>query len=152
MARRARRSASATAAARGSWFPAFASSNTRAVLRRIFSSMAAKAWLSLPPWYSTEAQMTPPALAMKSGTLRWTAAGLIEAQKTFRRLKAYRQLPILRSALQDHMRKAQANNAIGNHHECRIASATSDACLAFFNRERDIVHRDRPNGRGRWRR
>ncbi len=44
--------------------------------------------------------------------LRWTAAGLLEAQKTFRRLKAYRQLPILRSALQDHMRKAQANNAI----------------------------------------
>ena len=28
--------------------------------------------------------------------LRWTAAGLLEAQKTFRRLKAYRQLPILR--------------------------------------------------------
>ncbi len=44
--------------------------------------------------------------------LRWTAAGLIEAQKTFRRLKAYRQLPILRSALQDHIRKAQANSAI----------------------------------------
>ena len=29
---------------------------------------------------------------------RWTAAGLLEAQKTFRRLKAYRQLPILRNA------------------------------------------------------
>ena len=28
--------------------------------------------------------------------LRWTAAGMMEAQKTFRRLKAYRQLPILR--------------------------------------------------------
>ncbi len=35
-----------------------------------------------------------------------------EAQKTFRRLKAYRQLPILRSALQDHMQKAQADSAI----------------------------------------
>ena len=44
--------------------------------------------------------------------LRWTTAGLLEAQKTFRRLKAYRQLPILRSALQDHMRKAHANSAI----------------------------------------
>ncbi len=44
--------------------------------------------------------------------LRWTAAGLVEARKTFRRLKAYRQLPILRSALQDHTRKAQANSAI----------------------------------------
>ena len=43
---------------------------------------------------------------------RWTAAGLLEAQKTFRRLKAYRQLPILCGALQDHMRKAQADSAI----------------------------------------
>ena len=44
--------------------------------------------------------------------LRWTAPGMLEAQKTFRRIKAYRQLPILRSALQDHMRKAQAKSAI----------------------------------------
>ncbi len=44
--------------------------------------------------------------------LRWTAAGMLEAQKTFRRLKAYRQLPILRKALEDHRRKAQANSAI----------------------------------------
>ncbi len=44
--------------------------------------------------------------------LRWTAAGMLEAQKTFRRLKAYRLLPILRKALQDHHRKAQANSAI----------------------------------------
>ncbi len=28
--------------------------------------------------------------------LRWTAAGMMEVQKSFRRLKAYRQLPILR--------------------------------------------------------
>ncbi len=35
-----------------------------------------------------------------------------EAQKTFRRLKAYRQLPILRNALQEHLRKAQADSAI----------------------------------------
>jgi len=44
--------------------------------------------------------------------LRWTAAGMMEAQKSFRRLKAYRQLPILRRALEDHMRKAQADSAI----------------------------------------
>ena len=37
--------------------------------------------------------------------LRWTAAGLLEAQKTFRRLKAYRQLPILRNALQGTLEK-----------------------------------------------
>jgi len=44
--------------------------------------------------------------------LRWAAAGMMEAQKSFRRLKAYRQLPILRSALQDHMRKAHTKSAI----------------------------------------
>ncbi len=44
--------------------------------------------------------------------LRWTAAGLLEAQKTFRRLKAYRQLPILRNALREHLKKAQADSAI----------------------------------------
>ncbi len=44
--------------------------------------------------------------------LRWTAAGMLEAQKTFRRLKAYRLLPILRKALKDHHRKAQANSTI----------------------------------------
>ena len=32
--------------------------------------------------------------------LRWTTAGMLEAQKTFRRLQAYRQLPILKAALQ----------------------------------------------------
>ena len=42
--------------------------------------------------------------------LRWTAASLLEAQKTKSRLKAYRQLPILGNALQDHLRKAQADS------------------------------------------
>lgn len=34
--------------------------------------------------------------------LRWTAAGMMEANKGFRRLKAYRQLPVLRAALEAH--------------------------------------------------
>ncbi len=38
--------------------------------------------------------------------LRWTATGMLKAQNIFRRLKAYRQLPILRNALREHMRKA----------------------------------------------
>ena len=46
--------------------------------------------------------------------LRWTATGLMEAKKTFRRLKAYRQLPILRKALQDHAKKTQSNSALEN--------------------------------------
>lgn len=36
---------------------------------------------------------------------------MIETRKTFRRLKAYRQLPILRSALEEHMRKARAGSS-----------------------------------------
>ena len=44
--------------------------------------------------------------------LRWTAAGLLEAQKTFRKLKAYRQLPILRTALKEHMTRAKAKSAV----------------------------------------
>ncbi len=38
--------------------------------------------------------------------LRWTGAAMLEAAKGFRRLKARKQLPILRAALTKH----QANN------------------------------------------
>ncbi len=34
--------------------------------------------------------------------LRWTAAGMLEAKKGFRRLKAYKKLPILKQALIAH--------------------------------------------------
>ena len=44
--------------------------------------------------------------------LRWTAAGLLEAKKTFRRLKAYRQLPVLDAALRDAVEKAKRKAAI----------------------------------------
>jgi putative transposase len=44
---------------------------------------------------------------------RWTAAGMIEAAKGFRRLKAYKQLPALKAALLAH----QANHAIKNRLE-----------------------------------
>ena len=39
--------------------------------------------------------------------LRWTAAGMMEAAKGFRRLKGYKQLPILRAALVAHANKHQ---------------------------------------------
>jgi len=39
--------------------------------------------------------------------LRWTAAGMFEAKKGFRRLKAYKQLPILKQALLDHRQNRQ---------------------------------------------
>lgn len=34
--------------------------------------------------------------------LRWTAAGILEAAKGFRRLKAHKQLPVLKAALLKH--------------------------------------------------
>jgi hypothetical protein len=34
--------------------------------------------------------------------LRWTGTAMLEAEKSFRRLKAYKQLPILRAALLRH--------------------------------------------------
>jgi len=45
--------------------------------------------------------------------LRWTAAGMMEAAKGFRRLKAYKQLPVLKAALLAH----QARHAITNRLE-----------------------------------
>ena len=44
--------------------------------------------------------------------LRWTAAGMMEAAKGFRRLKAYKQLPILRTALVAHALKQLVTNKI----------------------------------------
>jgi transposase-like protein len=44
--------------------------------------------------------------------LRWTAAGMMEAAKGFRRLKAYKQLPILRTALVAHAAKQLVTNKI----------------------------------------
>ncbi len=40
--------------------------------------------------------------------MRWTAAGMLEAQKGFRRLKAHKQLPLLRAALERHQAKVAA--------------------------------------------
>jgi putative transposase len=37
--------------------------------------------------------------------LRWTAARMMEAAKGFRRLKAYKHLPVLRAALAAHQSK-----------------------------------------------
>ena len=42
--------------------------------------------------------------------LRWTGAAMLEAAKGFRRLKARKQLPILRAALAAHQAKNAATN------------------------------------------
>ena len=44
--------------------------------------------------------------------LRWTAAGLLEAENILRRLKAYRQLPILRQTLEADAAKAKAQGPL----------------------------------------
>ena len=48
-----------------------------------------------------------------SMALRWTAAGMMEARKGFRRLKAYKQLPKLRDALLA-LRAARAESGLAN--------------------------------------
>jgi hypothetical protein len=37
--------------------------------------------------------------------LRWTAAGLLEAEKQFRRVNGYREMPFLRRALLQHYQR-----------------------------------------------
>jgi putative transposase len=44
--------------------------------------------------------------------LRWTAAAMLEAKKGFRRLKAYKQLAVLRFALKAHDEKASNNHSL----------------------------------------
>ena len=45
--------------------------------------------------------------------LHWTAAAMLEAKKGFRRLKAYQQLPALRTALAAHQAKLSNNSSNG---------------------------------------
>jgi transposase-like protein len=47
-----------------------------------------------------------------SMALRWTSAAMLEAAKGFRRLKAYKQLSTLRTALTAHQAKHAANSAV----------------------------------------
>ena len=44
--------------------------------------------------------------------LRWTAAGMLEAARGFRRLKAYKQLPILKAALEKHRKPEAADDHV----------------------------------------
>jgi hypothetical protein len=56
--------------------------------------------------------------------LRWTAAGMMEAAKGFRRLKAYKQLPVLKRALLPHQSTHMIRNRL-------YRSPTSDVWLNF---------------------
>ena len=46
--------------------------------------------------------------------LRWTGTAMLEAKKTFRRLKAHKQLPILRAALLRHQQAVLGNQAVAH--------------------------------------
>lgn len=50
-----------------------------------------------------------------SMALRWTSAAMLEAAKGFRRLKAYKQLPTLRTALLAHQRQHALNSTLDRH-------------------------------------
>jgi len=50
-----------------------------------------------------------------SMALRWTAAGMMEATKGFRRLKAHKQLPILKAALVAHQAKHTTKQKLGEN-------------------------------------
>ena len=47
--------------------------------------------------------------------LRWTGAAMQEAAKGFRRLKAYRQLPLLKAALAAHQVKYEVKTTLDGH-------------------------------------
>ena len=57
----------------------------------------------------TASPMTPRGMA-----LRWTATAMLEAEKSFRRLKAHKQLPVLRAALLRHQQALLGDKLIAS--------------------------------------
>src|SRR5688500_12965271 len=70
-----------------------------------------------------------------SMALRWTAAGMMEARKGFRRLKAYKQLPKLRDALLA-LRAARAESRSCQFRRGRVSDC--EQRLLICNTGRDI--------------
>ena len=86
--------------------------------------------------------------------LRWMGTAMLEAKKRFRRLKAHRQLPILKAALEAHRTKPGANTVIDSQTE--VVPEDRTGCQGVFHRlRRDTrCQRDgdsRGNSRQRWR-
>jgi hypothetical protein len=59
--------------------------------------------------------------------VRWTAAGMMEAAKGFRRLKAYKHLPVLRAAPAAH--QSELNTRLTPY-----SIIHGDTCFAYFNK------------------
>ena len=68
--------------------------------------------------------------------MRWTAAAMQEAAKGFRRLKAHKQLPVLRAALELTKTKTHAAFLLAKPMPPNI-NLSSDR-FAMFNKKRDI--------------
>ena len=72
--------------------------------------------------------------------LRWTAAGLLEAQKTFRRYQGLSPAAHPPKCSPGTLEKGSGFSTVPLRiHEGSIASSTSDACPTNFNRDRDIA-------------
>ena len=76
-----------------------------------------------------------------SMAMRWTAAAMQEAAKGFRRLKAHKQLPALRAALQAHQNKTHTASLLAKPTPLNI-NPGSDR-FSMFNKKRDIVTQGR---------
>src|SRR4030095_11322382 len=73
--------------------------------------------------------------------LRWTAAGMLNAQRSFRRVKGYKQMPQLVAALRRH---AHPNPA-------RRPETVSTAAYIRWDRHRNSTNPVTPSGRLPWR-
>jgi hypothetical protein len=74
--------------------------------------------------------------------LRWTGAAMQEAAKGFKRLKAHKQLPLLKQALaQSTRRKPSPRTSILLAPQRPHSLHASDARFAFFNIRLDIPKR-----------
>ena len=77
-----------------------------------------------------------------SMALRWTAAAMHEAKKGFRRLKAFRQLPVLRAALAAHYKRKQTvTQLLKTRRPLNVIHGS--ARFAKFNRARGNSDRSR---------
>jgi hypothetical protein len=77
-----------------------------------------------------------------SMALRWAGAAMQEAAKGFRRLKAYKQLPILQAALA--VRTARASSSNAHLAQTTKAVSASDARFVLFNIKWDIAQIHKP--------
>src|SRR5262249_35264259 len=71
-----------------------------------------------------------------SMAMRWTAAAMQEAARGFRRLKAHKQLPTLRAALEPQQRLTRRPCSPGHRRLTSISAATASQCST---KRRDIL-------------